>query len=149
MPIPLLVSPSSPLQRHSTSPRSQPQQQPARVRLRAVVAGGRGKAGRRREAEGRGGRRRSGSGGSGSSRRSPVHVLPARSDPGTSADSAVCQGAAPRGSGNANCAGVRAHALHAVRAPPFRFGKDPNLESGEPDEEELDMAAAVVGDDEL
>ncbi|CAI6005889.1 unnamed protein product [Closterium sp. NIES-65] len=36
-----------------------------------------------------------------------------------------------------------------VRAPPFRFGKDPNLESGEPDEEELDMADAVVGDDEL
>ncbi|CAI5489793.1 unnamed protein product [Closterium sp. Naga37s-1] len=34
-------------------------------------------------------------------------------------------------------------------SPHVRFGKDPNLESGEPDEEELDMAAAVVGDDEL
>ncbi|CAI5462460.1 unnamed protein product [Closterium sp. Yama58-4] len=33
--------------------------------------------------------------------------------------------------------------------PPFKFGKDPNLESREPDREELDLAAAVVGDDEL
>ncbi|CAI5975261.1 unnamed protein product [Closterium sp. NIES-64] len=44
---------------------------------------------------------------------------------------------------------LSSHPHPGTRAPPFRFGKDPNLESGEPDEEELDMAATVVGDDEL
>ncbi|CAI7889090.1 unnamed protein product [Closterium sp. NIES-53] len=33
--------------------------------------------------------------------------------------------------------------------PPFRFGKDPNLESGEPEQEELELAAAVEDVKEL
>ncbi|GJP59431.1 hypothetical protein CLOP_g12025 [Closterium sp. NIES-67] len=54
----------------STQPRCQSQQQPARIRMRAVVAGRGGTAERMGEAEGRRGRRRTGNGGSGSNRRS-------------------------------------------------------------------------------
>ncbi|CAI5997787.1 unnamed protein product [Closterium sp. NIES-65] len=65
-------SPSLPLQRRSTPPRSQPQQPLTRIKTRAAVAAERGEAERKGEAEERGGRKRTGSGGSGFSKRSQV-----------------------------------------------------------------------------